>query len=331
VVKYPAILILLIASVLLCSVSISSAQQTTVEKYIAFRDDDEKPFMPLGALDALKAVNQVHIDENVPVTLAIIPHPREAQEGNQLLQDNQFLTYMRSVAPNPLFEFAQHGYTHTPNRLSVAPSEFSGRSYDDQYNRILKGRADLIEAFGVVPKTFIPPFDKGDNNTVLAASALGFTEYSSYSTSYVQHGYINGMRIDGGIEIENGNDTTFTKSIQRAENISEQFLNDPQSDDLLVVTYHYWEFQDANGAVDHNRIQQLTNFVEFLKSRGTVFTRLDRAYTSASNTSPPATASLAVIIQPASTIYLLVGSVSVVLLGIYVNARRQRQTSRRTK
>jgi peptidoglycan/xylan/chitin deacetylase (PgdA/CDA1 family) len=195
----------------------------------------------------------------------------------------------------------------------------------------LKGRADLIEAFGIVPKTFIPPFDSGDNNTVLAASALGFTEYSSYSTSYVRHGYINGMRIDGGIEIANGNDTTFSQSIQRAENISEQFLNDPQSDDLLIVTYHYWEFQDASGAVDHNKIEQLTNFIELLKSRGALFTRLDRAYTSASTTIPPATASLAVTIQPASTTYLVVGSVGVVLSGIYVNARRQRQTSRRTK
>jgi peptidoglycan/xylan/chitin deacetylase (PgdA/CDA1 family) len=319
-----AILVLLIASVLICSTGIASAQQTTGGKYIAFRDDDVKPFT---SLDALKAVNQVQIDENVPVTLAIIPHPNEAQEGNQLLQDDQLLTYLRSIAPSPLFEFAQHGYTHTRDGLSLAPSEFSGRSYDDQYNRILKGRADLTEAFGTVPKTFIPPYDNGDHNTLLAASALGFAEYSSYSTSYVPHGYANGMRIDGGIEIDGGNETAFSNSIQRAENISEQFLNDPQSNDLLIVTYHYWAFQDVSGAVDYHRIHQLTNFIDFLKSKGVLFTRLDRTYTSAGNASPPASTWLAVTMQPASTAALLVGSVGVVLSGIYVNARRKKRTS----
>jgi peptidoglycan/xylan/chitin deacetylase (PgdA/CDA1 family) len=326
--------------VLISSTYVVSAQQTQASKYIAFRDDDVKPFTPL---DTLKAVNQVHIDENVPVTLGIIPHPREAQDGNQLLQDAQFLTYMQSIAPNPLFEFAQHGYTHKSDSLSIAPSEFTGRSYKDQYNRISKGRADLIEAFGMVPKTFIPPFDAGDNNTLLATSALGFTEYSTYSASYAQHGYVNQMRTDGGIEMGAVNETEFSTSVQRAENISQQFLNDPQSDDMLVVTYHVWAFQDSSGAMDQHRIQELTDFINLLKARGALFTRLDRELVSASNTSPPTNTSLVLTFQAAgswlratgkeknlSTV-LLIESLGVVLSGIYVSARRQGRINRRTK
>ena len=81
---------------------------------------------------------------------------------------------MRSIASNPLFEFAQHGYSHKNDGLSLNASEFDGRPYDDQYNRILKGRADLVDAFGMTPKTFIPPFNSGDQNTSEAAAALGF-------------------------------------------------------------------------------------------------------------------------------------------------------------
>lgn len=336
--KFTAVLVFLIGSALIFPIGITNAQQAQAKKYIAFRDDCPKPFMPL---DTLKAINQVHIEEGVPVTLAIIPHPRKGQEGNQLLQDDQFITYMRSIAPNPLFEFAQHGYTHTPNNLSVAPSEFSGLPYLDQYNRIWAGRADMKEAFGMVPKTFIPPFDNGDNNTLLAAEALGFTEYSTFSASYAPHSYANGMRIDGGIEFGAVNETAFSKSIQQAQNTTDQFLNDPTSDDMLIVTYHYWAFQDSNGAVDNQRIQQLTDFITHLKTKGALFTRLDRADISGGVVSAPnaelgvlegglifaPSAELAPILKELnSAAFLLVLSLSIVLSSIYVRARRQHKT-----
>ena len=78
------------------------------KKYVIFRDDD---VAPRAKFAELQAINQVHIDKNVPVTLGIVPH-QNASAGNQLLQDTQFLNYMRSIASNHLFEFAQHGYTH---------------------------------------------------------------------------------------------------------------------------------------------------------------------------------------------------------------------------
>ena len=152
-----AILALLLVSVILCSTGVVSAQPAPTEKYIAFRDDDVQPF---ASVDTLKAVNQVHIDENVPVTLGIIPHPYPGGTGNELLQDNQSLLYMRSIATNPLFEFAQHGYTHINDRLLPQASEFAGRPYAQQLELMQNGQADIKEAFGVTPSTFIPPLTR---------------------------------------------------------------------------------------------------------------------------------------------------------------------------
>ena len=67
-----AIFVLIFAFTLVCSTVSANAQPLQTKKYIAFRDDDVQPFK---WLDALEAVNQVHIEENVPVTLGIIPHP----------------------------------------------------------------------------------------------------------------------------------------------------------------------------------------------------------------------------------------------------------------
>ena len=182
------------------------------KKYVVFRDDDIAPF---SDLNTLKAVNQVHINENVPVSLAIIPHPDITYNAsvNELLMDKPLLNYLLSIENTTLFDFTQHGYNHHINgvdsslvsgglypRSSVSagestvyshPSpeqlvgqgsgtgEFPGRPYADQYNAIKQGYDDFSAALGVRPTTFVPPWDVGDANTLKAAQAVGFTLYNS--------------------------------------------------------------------------------------------------------------------------------------------------------
>ena len=340
----------------------TNAQVSQPKKYVAFRDDDIEPFV---SLETLVAVNQVHIDENVPVTLGIIPHPHPGQDGNQLLQDRQslmlqdgqFLTYMRSIDANPLFEFAQHGYTHQ----NIAPSpmggsEFYGRPYAAQYDAIKQGRDDIIQAFGVTPTTFIPPYNLGDSNTMKAAAALGFTAYSSsFAPEHLQYEE-DGMRIDRAFTIgaDNTNatqlsDVVFDTSVQAAENETLQFLANPHAD-TLTFAYHAWAFTDGQGGVDSYKIQQLINFINFLKSEGVLFTRLDRStVTGDSNpvslsqgagpaeSTSPATVSLSqgaglpVLTMAEITPFLLVGSVGFVLFSISISALGQRGPKNKQK
>jgi len=318
------LILCLLVSALICPTVSANTQQVQVKKYIAFRDDDVKPFVPL---DALKAVNQVHIDENVPVTLGIIPHRNVSREGNQLLQDDQFLSYMRSIATNPLFEFAQHGYLHNTVNVS-SPGEFNGTPYEDQYNYILKGRNNLVEAFGRDPKTFIPPWNNGDNNTERAAASLGFTHYS-VGTPISPLRYVDGMQVETSITIGEANGTDFSKTLAWAQNYTESFLADPGVN-TLTVTYHTWSFLDGSGAVDNHRVQQLKDFIVFLKAKGVLFTRLDRSSMSGEGVvvSPSPRNGLA---YPTSvggnpSGFLIVSSIGVVLSGIYVSARPQGET-----
>jgi peptidoglycan/xylan/chitin deacetylase (PgdA/CDA1 family) len=320
----------MLVSVLICPTVSAGTQQAQAKMYIAFRNDDIKPGMSLAVLDAL---NQVHINENVPVTLGIVPHPRESEEGNQMLKDDRFLTYMRSIASNPLFEFAQHGYSHADRIQSGPPSEFRGRSYDDQYNHILKGQTDIKEALGVSPTTFIPPWNNGDNTTIDVVAALGFTEYSKgYPLSLIQEG---STRVEGSLDIGGVNDTAFNASILNAQIITEQFLADPQNDNTLTITYHPAAFTNGNGAVDDHRIQQLTDFIGFLKAKGVLFTRLDRSVGFSGVSSPSPNTWLGSLNSGESnssaltrgggnsSAFLLIGSVGITLFGIFISVRRQ--------
>lgn len=181
--------ILLTLFLLLGTLPASNAQVTmgVQAKLVMFRDDD----VTAGSLSALKAVDQVHIDEGVPVTLGVIParsFPVHAQGecGYNVTSESSsktFVEYLQSLAPSGLFELAQHGYEHCNNsKLYGVPvaSEFRGMPYSEQLARIAKGRSLMESAFGAAPTTFIPPYNTGDENTLKAVSELGFTVYSSY-------------------------------------------------------------------------------------------------------------------------------------------------------
>jgi peptidoglycan/xylan/chitin deacetylase (PgdA/CDA1 family) len=246
---------------------------------VIFREDDVAPNADFAEL---QAVNQVDINTNVPVVMGIIPHPYATPSGNQLIDVNHtFLEYMRSLTSNHLFQFAQHGYTHQDLGPSpLGPSEFYGRPYAAQYDAIKQGRNDITQAFGVTPTSFLPPFDKSDNNTLKACQALGFTEYSTAFRDFNQNGgTLDGMRLDT-ISIE----FTANVTLQSLENATNQWLNDPYSINTFVVLYHPADFEGPNYTVNASKVNLLTNYIDYLQSTGRVqFTTLDRSVTTTGN------------------------------------------------
>ena len=299
---------------------VGASAANSTKKYVVFRDED----MGFGNVSALEAVDQVHIEENVPVTLGIIPHPNLCGVGNELLWNVPINNYLRSIADNPLFEFAQHGYDHydyaqlgapscsasaagvgvpqavggaapyyevgespvpgqlVPGQPTGAPaglySEFWGRPYADQYASIKQGRDDIEQAFGVTPTTFIPPWNKGDNNTLKAAHALGFTLYSTAVSDFnVREASLQGIMVQGestGILGWN-NDTAWQTGMQSLTRSTDAALNNMTAGQDFVVGYHFWAFEKPDGSVDPVRVALFKQYIDHLKSRGDVaFTTL---------------------------------------------------------
>jgi hypothetical protein len=272
----------------------STSVASSAKKYVVFRDDDISP----RSLNTLHAINQVHIDENVPVTLAVIPHPNANGTGNELLTEPLY-SYLRSIQGNPLFEFAQHGYDHGNNvaNASGSPSqeglvlgrpyadldgspnrsEFRGRPYEDQYAAIKQGRDDMRAAFGVTPTTFVPPFNTGDNNTLKALNALGFTLYSTSPDDFhVQTANLQGITVQGetfGLGWKN--DTLWKWRMQNLTKYTDAALDAAAPGDSIVVYYHYWTFNKQDGSPDLANLGLLKQYIEHLKSRSDVlFTTL---------------------------------------------------------
>ena len=280
---------------------VGTSVQASNMKHFIFRDDDVGPF---ANMNALKAVNQVHIDKNVPVTLGITAHP-DPYSGNELLADKDMLSYLRSLVTNPLFEFAQHGYTHmddtqstvgaaTPpqnivgaspyrmvgtvpyqERLVGAPvySEFRGRSYTVQYNAIQQGRHDITEALGVTPTTFIPPWNAGDQNTLKACAALGFTLYSTgWEDFSTFDAAIDGIHVQGA-HFSIGWDTAseWRTGMAQLTSDTDNALNSASGGQNFMLFYHSWQFLTPDGSsVDPLRVSLFGQYIDHLKARGDV-------------------------------------------------------------
>jgi hypothetical protein len=243
---------------------------------------------------------------------------------------------MRSLTSNHLFQFAQHGYTHLDTGPSpVGPSEFYGRPYAAQYDAIKQGRDDIIQAFGVTPTSFLPPFDKSDNNTVKACKALGFTEYSTAFQDFNQNGgNLGGMRLDT-ISIEVTNNT-----LQSLENATNQWLNDPYSINTFVVLYHPADFEGPNYTVNASKVTLLANYIDYLQGTGRVqFTTLDHSVTTTGNdtaassssegtTAVGATDAPNVGFANAGAVFAVVGAIVVVSLASIFVVRRRKNKDR---
>jgi hypothetical protein len=281
------------------------------EKHIIFRDDDIAPWSDLSTL---KIVNQAFIDENVPATLAITPHPStDSSDDNQneLFMDTSMLNYLLSIKTNPLFEFAQHGYTHatggvgstlvsggstawhpSADRLNgstrlvgatlVGDSEYSGRPYTDQYNSIKHGWDDIAEALGVKPRTFVPPWNDGDSNTVLAAHAVGHTLYSSGDYDPAMSASVSGIYLQGADFEIPWQDVSWDAPMSDLTTQTDAALNAAGIGADFVVLTHFWSYTadtTSNTAIDWHKINLLEAYIEHLKARGDVeFTTLDNQY-----------------------------------------------------
>ena len=79
---------------------------------------------------------------------------------------------------NPsILEIGQHGWSHTNYDITLEENyEFGkARSYEEQYNDILRGKERMMELFGdKSDPVFTPPYHGFDNNTIMALAKLNF-------------------------------------------------------------------------------------------------------------------------------------------------------------
>jgi len=128
--------------------------------------------------DKVRALADVFLKYNKPVTLGVIPKNRDADISLGRKTQDEFYDDLREYE-RAGWEIAMHGYRHLKHTKSGGilnlhrASEFAERPYEDQLSDLQNGRKIIMDR-GFNPITFVPPWHSFDNNTLRAMEVSGF-------------------------------------------------------------------------------------------------------------------------------------------------------------
>jgi peptidoglycan/xylan/chitin deacetylase (PgdA/CDA1 family) len=254
-------ILILMAFLCLFNLTIVSA-----EKIVIFAMDD---FQVWWLEDIQEYIVQTHIDNNIPVTLGVIPSGIEDPWG----AGERITERIQRWDANPIIEVAQHGYDHE--------DYFEGMSYSSQYALIKEGN-DLMKGIGLLPNSFIPPFGSADLNTINVLIALGFhTLYNPVEMNPASSG--NLLIIQNQLVLCRDGDEGPDCVYKDYSTIKSEIDQKIQADGVALVLYHMQDFDDGNENIDTYKASQIVDYANQLKNDGYTLMTVEQYYQHLNN------------------------------------------------
>ncbi len=238
-----------------------------VKAIVIFRIDDPQPYWQSHKL---KRAIDLFLEEKVPVTLGVIP---KVMNKSTVLEYPSFISYIKDLVylHGDLIEIAQHGLTHLALSKVGGGSEFAGLPFHKQLEMIKKGKG-ILESIDpeIKLKSFIPPFDTFDNNTLEAVRELGFIAFSAMydedpraeiGQPYVDKGLVV---IHAAISLTKDWETGATRSY---DELRESFDKVYNKSGVFVLETHYFRFDERN-------TEMIRELIHYMKRKDVAFMKL---------------------------------------------------------
>lgn len=143
---------------------------------IAIRMDDITPDMDWAKFLRFKELCDLY---QVKPLIGVVPENQDSMLHIDEARED-FWEYVLQLQKDG-WSIAQHGCTHiySTKKKGCFPlnalSEFAGRSYEEQYATLKRGK-QMLEEHGIYTDMFMAPAHSYDKNTLKALKALGFTK-----------------------------------------------------------------------------------------------------------------------------------------------------------
>ena len=245
---------------------------SAAEKTVLFAMDD---FQVWWLEDIQESIVQVHIDNNIPVTLGVIPEGITDPWG----AGDRIIARIQKWDAYPNIEVAQHGYDHVPY--------FEDEDYNTQYSQIKMGN-DLMMSIGDFPKSFIPPFGSANLDTVNVLKALGFhTLYNPVEMDPTQSNDV--LIIQDQIILCRGGDEG-KNCVYKDYNVLKSEIDQKINQyGVALVLYHMQDFNkgtDNSPIFDTYKSNQIVNYASQLKQDGYTLMTVEQYYQHLNNPTP---------------------------------------------
>ena len=143
---------------------------------ISIRMDDITPDMDWAKFFRFKELCDLY---QVKPLIGVVPENQDAMLCVDEARED-FWEYLLQLEKEG-WVIAQHGCTHIYNTKKKgcfplnAISEYAGKSYEEQFSSLKKGRK-ILESHGIFTDIFMAPAHSYDKNTLKALKATGFTK-----------------------------------------------------------------------------------------------------------------------------------------------------------
>lgn len=252
----------------------ADAEWESYETIVVFRNDDIQPWYKQ---ETMRAVDQIFIDEDVPVTLGVIP--AVGGSDSTITESDETCRYLQSLlTEHPgQFEMATHGYTHEERTGFHGGSEFGGIDAETQQTWMNTSTELMVKCTGVQPQTFIPPMNTYDEATVVAANAAGYQTMSGgdwFTDRYYNETGV--FHAGGALHISEGASFVAdweTNEFYSQDELEAAFDDSYAENELHIQMLHYQEF-DSDASQ-----QQLRELIQHMKETNTTFLTLDQLAT----------------------------------------------------
>ncbi|MEM2760657.1 MAG: polysaccharide deacetylase family protein [Nitrososphaerales archaeon] len=223
-------------------------------KCVAFRLDDVQDYF---TRDAQKDLINMFLDEHAPLTIGII--------GGYLHEDRDLIEFLQNAVSKGSIEVANHSWNH---------KDHSVMAFDEQQDSIVKTNERIEELFGVRPKTFIPPENAFNEQTLVVMQQNGLTHISgSVFTRPDRPPY----PLKDGDSIFHFPQTAFVSNVDTPtgkwtvlanEQVLERIRKSVDLHGFAVVSMHpvaYYDRDGSNYIYEKERIEALRDLLRELK------------------------------------------------------------------
>ena len=199
---------------------------------------------------------------NISCTFGVIPFVVAGNYLNPNPQDILPLTLakaeiLKNAVKEGILEVAQHGYSHqsTYSMKTYTASDLKGLTYDEQKEKIRKGREYLEIMLDTKIDTFIPPWNAYDLNTAEVLEKEGFRTLSADARGIARKTSLLKFLPQTCNLLE------LKKTIELVRLI-------PEAQPLVVVLFHPFEFlevDDKRGKLTYSEFRKILDWLTLQK------------------------------------------------------------------
>ncbi|GAB4515343.1 MAG: hypothetical protein Kow0047_27270 [Anaerolineae bacterium] len=223
--------------------------------YVVFRYDDycdrTSTELEVRLIQAFRRVKASATFSVIPFVCAVSAHDPSPQELIPLSEAKA--RFLKEAVQDGTLEIALHGYSHQTSGTGRF-TEVAGLAFEEQVERLQKGKQFLEGLTEAVVSTFVPPWNDYDHNTLHAMRHVGLSILSASWSGAMPEDHTTAL-LPATSDLRTIRQAIFAARASREEQ------------PIIVVLFHAYDFKEVDSKRGITTYEEFVDMLDWLKSQ----------------------------------------------------------------